>query len=298
LCGTRSEFSGHASHSSEGFFFQDTDMSYTIEPRDRYFQVLCSLPEREIRPGPTVTFSSLVDLTQVEAVRAAAKHGENRKYSYTAFVVKALALALKDYPYANRRVFRRLWLPLVGPRLQKFHACDVAVAVERDLPGRESVAFVDVLRDADRRSLTEIMDQLVALSESDAVNNKQWREFSTLIRRFPYWMASFLVRLPCWFPGMWVKYRGAATLVTSPAKYGGLDNITASWAWPVGVSFGTVKHRPVVYDGQVLGRPTFNLVLNFDRRVMAGAQAAQFFKRLVDILEGAEKSMAPFLPRA
>jgi hypothetical protein len=270
-------------------------MNYTIAPRDRYFQTLCLLPEREIRPGLTVTFRSLVDLTQVEAIREAAKQGGIRKYSYTAFVVKALALALKDFPYANRRVFRSFWFPFLGPRLQIFHACDVAVAAERDLPGRESVAFVDVFRDAEQRPLAEITEWLHALAHSDVATNQQWRQFSTLVERLPYWLSSFIVRLPSWFPGMWVKYRGAAAMVTSPARYG-VDSVMTSWAWPLGVSFGLVAPRPVVRDGQVVPRPTFDLIINFDRRVMAGAQAARFFKRMVDVLENAQTELAPFLP--
>src|SRR5262245_21473698 len=149
-------------------------MSFTIEPKDRFFQTLCSLPEKEIRPGPAVAFTSLVDLTNVEALRSASGLSGKRKVSYTAFVVKAVALGLKEFPYANRRGFRRLGLPFLGPRLQRFQACDIAVAVERDVPGRESVAFVDVLRNADQRSLEEITDWLRDLGESDVTTNQQW----------------------------------------------------------------------------------------------------------------------------
>ena len=46
-----------------------------------------------------------------------------------------------------------------------------------------------------------------------------------------------------------------------------------------------------------MASPTFTLILNFDRRVMAGAQAARFFKRMVDLLEHAETALA-LAPRA
>jgi pyruvate/2-oxoglutarate dehydrogenase complex dihydrolipoamide acyltransferase (E2) component len=68
-----------------------------------------------------------------------------------------------------------------------------------------------------------------------------------------------------------------------------------SWPSPLGVSFGLVKARPVVRAGQIVACPTFNLVVNFERTIMAGAQAARFFKRIVDILEHAQTEMAPFL---
>ena len=37
------------------------------------------------------------------------------------------------------------------------------------------------------------------------------------------------------------------------------------------------------------------LTLNFDRRVMAGAQAGRFFKGIIDVLEHAEVEMAAYL---
>src|SRR5262245_60517725 len=135
-------------------------MTYSVQPNDRFFQVFCSLPEREINPGPSVTFCSLVDLTEVEALREVAQAAGNRKYSYTALVIKAVAMALREFPYANRRIFRRFWLPFLRPRLVQFHAIDIGVAAARDLPGRESAAFVDVLRDADTRTLGEITEFL------------------------------------------------------------------------------------------------------------------------------------------
>jgi hypothetical protein len=267
--------------------------SYAVEPRNKFFEANRAAVEYEIRPGNTVTFLAEVDLTSVERVREHDAAG--RRPSYTAFVIKAVALALRDFPYMNRRVCRRPWPPFSGPRLQAFRRCDIAVAVERDIPGAESTAFIDVLRDADRLSLAEITDFLRGLATCDAATNTQWREFSTIISRLPSWLASLLIRLPCFVPGLWVKYRGGAVLISSPAKYG-VDAVLGTWMHPIGVSFGLVKPRAVVRDGQVVARPTFQLSLNFDRRVMAGAQAARAFKRIVDRLEQAETDLAPSDP--
>jgi pyruvate/2-oxoglutarate dehydrogenase complex dihydrolipoamide acyltransferase (E2) component len=262
--------------------------TYEIEPKNKFFEAIRAIAEYEIRPGNSVTFLSEVDLTEVERVRAGRSKG--RTPSYTAFVVKAVALALRDFPYANRRVFRRPWLPLSGPRLQRFHHSDVAVACERDIPGAESIAFLDVLRDADRLSLMEITEALHNLAVCDLATNKQWREFSTLVRRLPSWLSTLLIRLPCLVPSLWGKYRGGAVLVTSPAKYG-VDVIAGTWTHPLGVSFGLVKRRPVVRGETIVACPTFTLTLSFDRRVMAGAQAARFFRRIVLLLENVATEM-------
>lgn len=264
-------------------------MRYHIEPKDKYFQVLCSLPEREIQSNVSVTFISTVDLTKIMEIRDRAAEVGEAKPSYNAFVIKALASALKTYPYANRRVFRQPWRFLRGPQLQTFDCIDVAVAAERQIPGKESLAFVDIIRDADRKSVVEISKWLRQLAQSDEDNNQQWREFNNLIRRFPWWLASFLARLPVWLPRMWERYRGASALLTSPAKYG-VDAVAASWAWPLGVSFGLVAKRPMVKGDELVVRPTFEFVINFDRRVMAGAQAAQFFAACVENLTHPEQA--------
>ena len=219
----------------------DAGPAYTIEPRNKFFEAVRSIVEHEIRPGNTVSFFTQVDLTEVERVRRLAAGA--RKPSYTAFVAKAVALALREFPYANRRVCRHPWLPFAGRRLQTFRRCDIAVSVERDLPGSESAVFMDILHDADRLSLAEMTDQLLALAVCDMATNKQWREFSTIISRVPGPLAALLLRLPCFFPGLWVKYRGGAVMISSPAKYG-VDVIAGSWTHSHGVSFGLVKPPP------------------------------------------------------
>jgi pyruvate/2-oxoglutarate dehydrogenase complex dihydrolipoamide acyltransferase (E2) component len=257
-------------------------------PTNRFFQVFRKIPEFELRPGPTVTFISEVDLSEVDQLRQEAKA---QKPSYTAFVVRALALALREFPYANQRISRRVWLPLARAKLQMFDHCDIAVAAERDIPAVESAAFVDIIRDANEKSLSEITIWLSDLSRSDTQTNEQWRQFSGIIKGFPLWLALLLVRLPYFVPDLWDRYRGAAALVTSPAKYG-VDTVAACWSWPVGVSFGLVKDRPLVKDGEIKACPTFNLTCNFDRRIMAGAQAGRFFAAIVKNLEAARSMLA------
>jgi len=272
----------------------DSGPAYTTQSANRFFRAARSIIEYEIRPGNMVTLLHDVDLTEVERLRKAA--GETRP-SYTAFVVKAVALALREFPYANRRLYRIPWLPFFGTRLQLFTRCDVTVASERDIPGAEAISFADVLRNADQLSLAEITTWLRALATSDTSNNKQWREFSTIIARLPHWLSTLLIRLPHYSPKAWVKYRGGAALVSSPAKYGA-DAVVTTWPWPVGVSFGLVKQRAVVHDGAIVARPIFTLTLSFDRRLMAGAQGARFFNGIVMNLEQAETKMAAYLPSA
>ncbi len=256
--------------------------AYRIMPRNKFFQVNVLLVETEIRPGYTVSYSHEIDLSRIEEIRVSA--GVHRP-SYTAMLAKAIALALREFPYANQRVISRPWFAWWAPRLQRFSRCDIAVAVERNIPDAEGVAFVEILRDVDRASLDELTARLRKLSTADETTSRNWRDFSRVVRYCPRILLAPLLGLYRYFPSMWVEYRGAATLISSPGKYGA-QAIFGTWPWPLGFSFGQVKRSLSLGENQeVHSIPTFTFTFNFDRRVMAGAPAAKFFRRVVDLLE-------------
>jgi pyruvate/2-oxoglutarate dehydrogenase complex dihydrolipoamide acyltransferase (E2) component len=256
----------------------------------KFFDVNATIVEREIRSSLTVSLTTEVDLSIIESIRENIKS----KPSYTSFVIKAIAIALKEYPYANRRMLRKSLIPFRRNRIQQFTSCDFAIACEKNLPGIEVSTFIDILRDADRLSLAEINIWLHALANSDETSNKQWREYKTLIYKTPVWLAKFVINLPVLFPSLWSKWRGGAVIISSPAKYG-VDIMSGSWMNPLGITFGLVKKRAFVKNDELVICPTFFFSLNFDRRVMAGAQASRFFKRIVNILEHADQEMINYL---
>jgi pyruvate/2-oxoglutarate dehydrogenase complex dihydrolipoamide acyltransferase (E2) component len=260
---------------------RDFRRDYVIEPKNKFFAAMCSITDFELRPANTVTFLSEVDLTEIERLRGCGGESARLRPSYTAFVVRAVALALREFPYANRRVSRSLFR---RPRVQKFYRIDAAVLAERSVPGAPMVAFVDMLRDADRLSLGEITGQLHAMATADVSTNKQLRDFTNIITRMPIRLATLVLRMPALFPRLWVNYRGGSFVITSPAKYG-VDIVATTWPWSLGISFGIVKPRPLVRHGKVVACPTFTLTLNFDHRLMTGAPAAHFFTRIVELLE-------------
>ncbi|WP_306536940.1 2-oxo acid dehydrogenase subunit E2 [Geobacter sp.] len=272
-----------------GYKSASSEERYEVRNVHKYFDVNATIVEREIKPGATVTFSSEVDLSEIEEIRSSCADGY--KPSYTAFVAKAVALALKEFPYANRRILRAGWLPFLPARMQQFNTCDIAVACERNLEGIEVSTFIDILRDSEKLSLFEITEWLHDLARCNEANNKQWRDYKKVIFQAPSWFAKFIINLPVKIPKLWSMWRGGAVIISSPAKYG-VDAVVGAWMNPLGVTFGIVKKRPTVKNDEIVVCPTFIFSLNFDRRVMAGAQAARFFQRIIYILEHASTELA------
>jgi len=258
-----------------------TVKDFRITPRNRYAAANRAIVESEIRPGISVNVLNEIDMTRIKALRA--MYSAESRPPFTAFVVKALARAMEEFPYANRRIYTTPFRFLLGTRFQQFDTVDVGVAVERDLPGDAPLAFVDIIRNCNTASIEEITAFLWNLRGADRDNNDQWRKFSTAIEAMPTWLAKTIIGLPFSSGKLWRKFRGGPALVSSPTKYG-IDMLTATWSWPLGMSYGLVKDRPFVVDGELTVRPTCFLTMNFDRRVMSGAQAGRFFARVSELL--------------
>lgn len=242
----------------------------------------------EMTPAHKVTFVREIDAGPMDALRGAVQERHGVKPSYTALVIKAATIALKEYPYANRAIIG----PPLFRRLIQFSATDITVAIERDVPGNESIVLADTIPDTCHKDLREITLALLAFGQATPENNERWRLFSSLLGRLPVFVSRWLIGLPRFSARMWVRHRGGACFVNSPAKYG-IDLIVADMIWPVTVVFGWVKERPMVHDHEVVVRRTMPLSLIFDRRIMAGAPAAKFFNRLAQLLENADELSSP-----
>lgn len=250
---------------------------YWTKATDRFHYALFSLVENEIDLSSTVTMVNLVDATNIDEARRS--KGQDAP-TYTAILALLLAKTLIEMPQLNVRWYRPFgFLPR---RLQYFTGADIGIASEVKDPNLHHVAYVAVMPDVEKMSLSEISAWLKRYRNTESV--PQWQAFSGLVRRVPPLLARVIMRLPVYFPSMWSRYRGGAALISSPAKYG-VDQIAAAWSSPIGVSFGFVKARPIVKNGVATACPSFYLTFNFDRRILSGADGARFLKRLTEHLE-------------
>ena len=139
-----------------------------IAPRSRMQKIVGRFLGRNWIRIPHVTHHDEVDVTQAEVRRAAwnAKHPD-RKITPVIPVVKALALAIGDYPqFASS-------LDASGDNIVRKHYRHIGVAVE--VP---SGLLVPVLRDCDTKSLSQLAAELTAMSGKARTKGLPMQEMS------------------------------------------------------------------------------------------------------------------------
>ncbi len=258
---------------------------FKILGKNRFFEVLEGL-NKENRSDNKVAMLSEIDMSSVERLRVANMRLAGVKPSYTAFVAKAVSLALREQPHANRIAIE---LPF-WKRIVQLNDIHMTVAVERDRPGLEQGVYAGTIRHTDRLDLTALTRELQALAQATPETSERWRKFKWVVEKLPCWLAGWVLSIPRLSPDLWIEHRGGSVMISSPAKYG-VDIMVGAWPWPLGFSFGLVKERPLAIGGEVVVRPTMMLTMSFDRRLMGGAPAARFIRTVCDHLENAERDM-------
>lgn len=249
----------------------------------KLFQVISYITKREIKPQNYVTFFREIDCSVIENIRFQYSICGKKKPSYTAFIIKAVSQAIAEHPFVNARVFPGF----PHSKIHKFKEINTAVACDKTMPGAEFFAFMDVIKQTDSKTIDQISRELTQLGNANFENNNQLKNFIQIIKNFPVFIARQLCALPTLFPSLWEKYRGACIIISSPAKYG-VDCVSGTWVYPLGVSFGLVKKKPIVKNNKIELVSSFTLTLCFDRRIMAGAPAAKFFNCFANNLANKE----------
>jgi len=245
------------------------DAPYKFLERNHYLSTHIGLV-KEWRTQDVVTFSQLVDFTEVESEQARRKAAGLAKPTYTAFIADSIARALRDHPKLNRIVYRGL----SGYRWVQLKQIDIAVAAEL-VEGDLDIAYASIIRNADQIGVDGIAQQLLQLASAPGDDPQLQR-----LRRFPAALTVALARITGLHPKLWVLYRGGSCALTSPAKYG-VECITVKTSWPVQFAFGRVAARPMVIDGRCEARRSAILSMSWHRELTTGAAAARFFYHVV-----------------
>jgi pyruvate dehydrogenase E2 component (dihydrolipoamide acetyltransferase) len=202
---------------------------------------------------PHVSHQDVADVTKLEAFRQKHKDrvaGLGGGLTLTVFVIKAAVAALKAHPRFNAS----LDVAAGEIVLKKYYHIGLAVDTERGL-------LVPVIRDADRKSVTELAIELRDLVARTRAGQASLEELQG---------GTFTITNPGSLGGT-----GFAAIVNHP-EVAILGTARASWQ---PVVRGKGKKAPIV------PRFLLPLVLSFDHRVVDGADAARFVNKIVELLQ-------------
>ncbi|MDF0731948.1 dihydrolipoamide acetyltransferase family protein [Pseudomonas entomophila] len=190
-----------------------------------------------------------IDVTNLEALRQQlnAKHGESRgKLTLLPFLVRALVVALRDFPQINATYDDEAQV------ITRHGAVHVGIATQGD-----NGLLVPVLRHAEAGSLWANASEIARLAHA-ARNNKASRE----------------------------ELSGSTITLTSLGALGGIVSTPVVNTPEVAiVGVNRMVERPMVIDGQIVVRKMMNLSSSFDHRVVDGMDAALFIQAVRGLLE-------------
>ena len=190
-----------------------------------------------------------IDVTALEALRQQlnSKHGDSRgKLTLLPFLVRALVVALRDFPQINARYDDEAQV------ITRLGAVHVGIATQADIG-----LMVPVVRHAEARSLWDSAQEISRLATA-ARNGKASRD----------------------------ELSGSSITLTSLGALGGIVSTPVLNLPEVAiVGVNRMVERPVVIDGQIVVRKMMNLSSSFDHRVVDGMDAALFIQAVRGLLE-------------
>jgi pyruvate dehydrogenase E2 component (dihydrolipoamide acetyltransferase) len=194
---------------------------------------------------PHVTQHDQADITDLEAFRKQ-QEGKGAKLTVTAFALKAAAGVLKQFPQFNASLDATAGQLIV----KKYIHIGVAVDTDRGL-------LVPVLRDVDKKGVGQLAQELAEAAEKARQKKLQPDDM-----------------------------RGGTFTITNLGGIGG-TGFTPIINYPEVAILGLARShwQPVIRDGQVVPRLVLPLSLSYDHRVIDGAAAARFTRRLAEMLE-------------
>jgi 2-oxoisovalerate dehydrogenase E2 component (dihydrolipoyl transacylase) len=198
---------------------------------------------------PHFSYVEEIDVTELEALRAQlnARHGAARgKLTVLPLLVRAIVLAVREFPQVNARFDDE------AGAITRYGAVHVGIATQTD-----AGLVVPVLRHAEARDLWDTAAEISRLADA-ARSGKATRD----------------------------ELAGSTITITSLGPLGGIVTtpvINHPEVAIVGVN--RIVERPVMRQGQVVGRLLMNLSSSFDHRVVDGADAARFVQAVRALLE-------------
>lgn len=198
---------------------------------------------------PHFSYVEEVDVTELEALRTQLnqKWGKERgKLSLLPLLMRAVVLAVRDYPQINARYDDEAGV------VTQFAAVHLGIAAQTP-----AGLMVPVVRHAEARDLWSNANEMGRLAEA-ARTGKATRE----------------------------ELSGSTITISSLGALGGIVSTPVINSPEVAIiGINKMVERPMIRNGQVVARKMMNLSSSFDHRVVDGMDAAQFIQTIRGYLE-------------
>lgn len=212
-------------------------------------RVIAEAMVRSKHTAPHVTVMDEVEVSALVAVREEARRlaaARGVRLTYLPFIVKAAVAALREFPYLNASLDDERQEIVLHDR---YH---IGIATDT-----EAGLMVPVVKDADRKRLIDLAAEIADLAARARAGKLALEEL-----------------------------RGGTFTVSNIGVVGSGMVFTPVINHPevaiLGV--GTLTEKPVVRDGAVAVGKVLHLSLSFDHRVVDGAMAGRFLRRVMDLL--------------
>jgi pyruvate dehydrogenase E2 component (dihydrolipoamide acetyltransferase) len=190
---------------------------------------------------PHYYVTSAIDMRAAASLRSQinALRGDGPKLSYNDLIIRACALALRRFPVINAH--------FVENRIRTFDAAHIGIAVA--IPDG---LIVPVLREADRKSLSQISDEVRVLAERARAGQLTPAEYS-----------------------------GSSFTISNLGMFD-VDSFVGIINPPecALLAVGAITEAPMVVDGALAVGLQMRVTLSADHRVVDGAVAAQFLQEV------------------
>ncbi|MCC6178980.1 MAG: 2-oxo acid dehydrogenase subunit E2 [Chloroflexi bacterium] len=225
-----------------------------FQPLNRVRRITADRMTQSARSVARVTLLMEVDMSEAVRFRTQLAPEFEKRYgsrlAYDAMIAKACAIALAEHPHVNAQWQEATESHGAGIRLQEHVNVGIAVAAEAGL-------LVVVVRNADSKPLAGVNSDLMGMVAKSKSGGLGPDELS-----------------------------GSTFTITNLGGYG-VEAFTPIVNPPESaiLGIGRIARRPAVVDGQIVARDLMYLSLSFDHRVVDGAPAADFLRRVKECLE-------------
>lgn len=244
------------------------------------FHRALEIDHRGHRASWQIHISNEIEADRLDDLRQLYRERGHQPPSYTAIVIKAIALAISEIKEQHPQINSFLRDILGFKSIHTFDGVSAGCATALDT---EEAVIVGVVLEPHTKPLETITQELAGFSKHDSRFAKDALVFYRLpkaIQRLAYWFGKNLSK---------VRYERRGTFCLNPVGKFGVDvHVSLPQTSSLQFGMGAVRDRVVARDGKPFVTKTFFLTVSFDRRLMNGRPPSILMSRVREILNRAD----------